>query len=161
MTSEQQEITIDLPKLFNLSANLLVASFQRQSEESLKRLFKELKQGGRVDAGQITAEQSGAVIPVQLQLERSAYKGQFNWPHFSAAVDILLQKLAGEVRKDPQLRELRTLSSPDNREIIFNIPAGIKIGTELNVLMLSVLPCEDSLVVRLLFVDGEQFEGQD
>jgi len=27
--------------------------------------------------------------------------------------------------------------------------------------MLSVLPCEDSLVVRLLFVDGEQFEGQD
>lgn len=161
MTSEQQEITIDLPKLFNLSANLLVASFQRQSEESLKRLFKELKQGGRVDAGQITAEQSGAVIPVQLQLERSAYKGQFNRPHFSAAVDILLQKLAGEVRKDPQLRELRTLSSPDNREIVFNIPAGIKIGTELNVLMLSVLPCEDSLVVRLLFVDGEQFEGQD
>lgn len=161
MTSEQQEITIDLPKLFNLSANLLVASFQRQSEESLKRLFKELKQGGRVDAGQITAEQSGAVIPVQLQLERSAYKGQFNRPHFSAAVDILLQKLAGEVRKDPQLRQLRTLSSPDNREIVFNIPAGIKIGTELNVLMLSVLPCEDSLVVRLLFVDGEQFEGQD
>ncbi len=161
MTSEQQEITIDLPKLFNLSANLLVASFQRQSEENLKRLFKELKQGGRVDAGKITAEQSGAVIPVQLQLERSAYKGQFNLPHFSAAIDMLLQKLAGEVRKDPQLRELRTLSSPDNREIVFNIPAGIKIGTELNVLMLSVLPCEDSLVVRLLFVDGEQFEGQD
>ena len=106
-------------------------------------------------------KQSGAVIPVQLQLERSAYKGQFNLPHFSAAVDMLLQKLAGEVRKDPQLRELRTLSSPDNREIVFNIPAGIKIGTELNVLMLSVLPCEDSLVVRLLFVDGEQFEGQD
>ena len=46
MTSEQQEITIDLPKLFNLSANLLVASFQRQSGENLKRLFKELKQGG-------------------------------------------------------------------------------------------------------------------
>lgn len=158
MTSERQEINIDLPKLFNLSANLLVASFQRQPEEKIKALFKELKQGGQVEAGQLTAEQSGAVIPVQLQIERSEYKGRFNLPNFRAAVDILLQKLAGEVRKDPKLLELRTLSTPNSQEIIFNIPAGIKIGGELNVLMLSVLPCEDSLVVRLLFVDSEQFQ---
>ena len=72
MTSEQQEITIDLPKLFNLSANLLVASFQRQSKENLKRLFKELKQGGRVDAGQITAEQSGAVYNGHTTFEKIA-----------------------------------------------------------------------------------------
>lgn len=156
--TEQQSINIDARKLFNLGANLLVAAFVRQKPEAAKKLFKDLKQGIKVSSGQLTSENSGAVIPIKLELDRSEYRGQFNFPNFDIAIRSLLQKFETEVRKDKELKELRTLTNEANGGVLFNLPSGVEIDGEINVLMMSVEPHDDCLVVRLMFMDPAQFE---
>jgi len=80
--SEEQSMNIDSRKLFNMGVNILVAGFIRQKPEDAKRLFKELKQGNQVQSGELTAKESGMVIPIKLELDRSEYRGQFNYPNF-------------------------------------------------------------------------------
>ena len=69
--SEEQSINIDSRKLFNMGVNILVAGFIRQKPEDAKKLFKELKQGNQVQSGELTAKESGMVIPIKLELDRS------------------------------------------------------------------------------------------
>ena len=155
--TDKQSIDIDVRKLFNLGANLLVAAFINQKPEQAKKLFKELKQGARVNAGELKADSSGAKIPVKLELERSEYRGQFNYPNFEISLKSLLQKFETEARKDKELKDLRTLTNDSNGSILFNLPSGVKIAADVNVLMMSIEPLDDCLVVQLMFMDPEQF----
>ncbi|MDG0969000.1 MAG: hypothetical protein P8Q37_00025 [Porticoccaceae bacterium] len=157
--TEEKSINIDSRKLFNLGVNLLVAGFVRQKPEDTKKLFKDLKQGNIVQSGQLTSEQNNMVIPVKLQLDRSEYKGQFNFPNFEIAVKTMLQKFETEVRKDKDLKDLHTLTNDKTGGLLFNLPTGIKIGNDINVLMMAVEPMEECLVVKLLFMDPAQFEA--
>ena len=155
--TDKQSIDIDTRKLFNLGANLLVAGFINQKPEQAKKLFKDLKQGTRVNAGELKADSSGTIIPVKLELERSEYRGQFNYPNFEISLKSLLQKFETEVRKDKELKDLHTLTNDSNGSILFNLPSGVKIGEDVNVLMMSIEPLDDCLVVQLMFMDPEQF----
>lgn len=157
--TEEKSVKIDSRKLFNMGVNLLVAGFARQSPEDIKKLFKQLKQGDLVQSGQLTSEQNDMVIPVKLQLDRSEYRGQFNFPNFEISVQAMLQKFETEVRKDKELKDLHTLTNETTGGILFNLPTGIKIGDDLNVLMMAVEPTEDSMVVKLMFMDPDQFSS--
>ena len=157
--TEKQSINIDARKLFNLGANLLVAAFVNQKPEDAKKLFKELKQGVKVNSGQLKSDATGAVIPIKLELERSEYRGQFNYLNFEISVKALLQKFETESRKDKELKELRTLTNEANGGILFNLPSGVQIGDDINVLMMSVEPMDDCLVVRLMFMEPDQFNA--
>jgi hypothetical protein len=55
---------------------------------------------------------------------------------------------------------LRTLTNEATGGIVFNLPTGVEIQGNLNVLMLSMEPSADSLAVRLIFVDSTQFQQQ-
>ncbi|RPG90365.1 MAG: hypothetical protein CBD08_004900 [Cellvibrionales bacterium TMED148] len=77
---------------------------------------------------------------------------------FLSCIDVLLQKFSSEVKKNSQICERHTLTNSDNGEIVFNIPAGIRMKDTLNVIMVSVLPAPDHLIVRLLFLNPEQFK---
>lgn len=155
--SENQSVSIDERKLFNLGANMIAAGFFKQKPEDAKKLFKALKQGEAVRGGQLTSEQSSAVIPVMLKLDRSEYRGQFNYPNFEASLRALLQKFETEVRKDKELTNLRTLTNEETGAILFNVPSGIQINDDTNVLMMAVQPGENELVVQLLFMEPDQF----
>ena len=157
--TEQQSIDIDTRKLFNMGANLLVAGFISQKPDAAKKLFKELKQGTSVKSGQLTSEKNNMVIPVKLELERSEYRGQFNYPNFDIALRALLQKFETEVRKDKELKDLRTLTNEATGGVLFNLPSGVRIDDDLNVLMMAVEPKDDCLIVRLMFMEPEQFEA--
>lgn len=157
--TEQQSIDIDTRKLFNMGANLLVAGFINQKPEAAKKLFKELKQGTSIQSGQLTSEKNNMVIPVKLELERSEYRGQFNYPNFDIALRALLQKFETEVRKDKELKDLRTLTNEATGGVLFNLPSGVRIDDNLNVLMMAVEPKDDCLIVRLMFMEPEQFEA--
>jgi len=156
--TDDQSINIDSRKLFNLGVNLLVAGFIRQKPEDAKKLFKDLKQGSQVTSGQLTSEQTGMAIPIKLELDRSEYRGQFNYPNFEASLKTMLQKFETEVRKDKELKDLHTLTNDATGGLLFNIPTGVKIGDDLNVLMMAVEPCEGYLAVKLLFMNPDQFE---
>jgi hypothetical protein len=150
-------INIDAKRLFNLGANLIAAGFMKQKPTDAKKLFKELKQGEAIKGGQLKSEKTGAVIPIKLELQRKAYRGKFNYPNFEICIKALLQKFDTEVRKDKDLKELSTLSNPDNGEILFNLPSGVQIDEDINVLMMAVRPEKDSLIVKLIFMEPEQF----
>lgn len=150
-------INIDAKRLFNLGANLIAAGFMKQKPADAKKLFKELKQGDAIKGGQLKSEKTGAVIPIKLELQRKAYRGKFNYPNFEICIKALLQKFDTEVRKDKDLKELSTLSNPDNGEILFNLPSGVQIDEDINVLMMAVRPEKDSLIVKLIFMEPEQF----
>jgi len=150
-------INVDVRKLFNLGANLIVAGFIKQKPIEAKKLFKELKQGGAIKGGQLKSEKTGAIIPIKLELDRSQYRGQFNYPNFEIAIKALLQKFETEVRKDRELKDLRTLTNETSGEVLFNIPSGVQINEDTNVLMMSVKAQQDSLTVRLMFMEPEQF----
>jgi hypothetical protein len=157
--TEEQSINIDSRKLFNLGVNLLVAGFIRQKPEDAKKLFKELKQGVQISSGQLTSEQTGMVIPIKLELDRSEYRGQFNFPNFEISVKTMLQKFETEVRKDKELKDLHTLTNETTGGLLFNVPTGVKIGEDINVLMMAVDPAGESLVVKLMFMNPEQFQS--
>ncbi|MDA8782472.1 hypothetical protein N9N16_04640 [Porticoccaceae bacterium] len=157
--TEQKTINIDARKLFNMGANLLVAGFVNQKPEAAKKLFKDIKQGAVVQSGQLTSEKDGVVIPIKLELDRSQYRGQFNYPNFEIALKALLNKFETEVRKDKELKDLRTLTNESTGGILFNIPSGVQIGDDVNVLMMSVEPVDEALVVRLMFMEPEQFQA--
>jgi hypothetical protein len=150
-------INIDAKRLFNLGANLIAAGFMKQKPTDAKKLFKELKQGEAIKGGQLKSEKTGAVIPIKLELQRKAYRGKFNYPNFEICIKALLQKFDTEVRKDKDLKGLSTLSNPDNGEILFNLPSGVQIDENINVLMMAVRPEKDSLIVKLIFMEPEQF----
>lgn len=156
--TDDQSINIDSRKLFNLGVNLLIAGFIRQKPEDAKKLFKDLKQGSQVTSGQLTSEQTGMAIPIKLELDRSEYRGQFNYPNFEASLKTMLQKFETEVRKDKELKDLHTLTNDATGGLLFNIPTGVKIGDDLNVLMMAVEPSEDYLAVKLLFMNPDQFK---
>jgi hypothetical protein len=156
--TDDQSINIDSRKLFNLGVNLLIAGFIRQKPEDAKKLFKDLKQGSQVTSGQLTSEQTGMAIPIKLELDRSEYRGQFNYPNFEASLKTMLQKFETEVRKDKELKDLHTLTNDATGGLLFNIPTGVKIGNDMNVLMMAVEPSEGYLVVKLLFMNPDQFK---
>ena len=157
--TEEKSINIDSRKLFNIGVNLLVAGFIRQKPEDAKKLFKELKQGVQISSGQLTSEQTGMVIPIKLELDRSEYRGQFNFPNFEISVKTMLQKFETEVRKDKELKDLHTLTNETTGGLLFNVPTGVKIGEDINVLMMAVEPAGESLVVKLMFMNPEQFQS--
>ena len=73
----------------------------------------------------------------------------------------MLQKFQTEVRKDKELKELRTLTNEATGGIVFNLPSGVEIQGNVNVMMMAMEPSTESLVVRLMFVDAAQFQKQD
>ena len=156
MTAEQT-INIDPRRLFNLGANLIAAGFIKQTANEAKKLFKDLKKGGTLKGGQIKSEKSGQVIPIMLELDRKQYRGKFNFPNFDVAVRSLLQKFDTESRKDRKLKELRTLTNKDSGEVLFNLPSGVSIDGDINVLMRAVKPQNDCITVRLVFMEPEPF----
>ena len=72
----------------------------------------------------------------------------------------MLQKFENEARRDPELKDLRTLTNQETGGILFNIPCGMQIGDDLNVLMMAAEPLDNSLVVKLMFMDPDQFQDK-
>jgi len=90
-------------------------------------------------------------------MDRKEFRGQFSFPNFDVSIRALLQKLETEVRKDKELKTLRTLTNPDNGEVLFNIPSGLSIDDNINVLMMAVKPESDCIIVKLAFMEPEPF----
>ena len=153
----EQNINIDPRRLFNIGGNLIVAGFIKQNSSDAKKLFKQLKQGETLRGGQLKSDKTGEVIPIKIEIDRALYCGQFNFPNFDVALRALLQKFETEARKDKELKTLRTLTNQETGEVLFNIPSGVQIDGDINVLMMAVKPQADCITVRLVFMEPEPF----
>ena len=153
----EQNINVDPRKLFNIGVNLIVAGFIKQNPNDAKKLFKQLKQGEVLQGGQLRSDKTGEVVPIKIEIDKAQYSGQFNFPNFDVALRALLQKFETEARKDKELKTLRTLTNQDTGEVLFNIPSGVQIDGDINVLMMAVKPQTDCIIVRLVFMEPEPF----
>ena len=158
--TDTETVNIDKQKLFNLAANLLVA-FIQQPPEQAKMVFKQLKQETVIKSGELTSEKTGTKIDVKLELDRKEFQGSFNFPSFDHAIRALVMKFQTEARKDKELKEVQTLTNESTGGLLFNLPAGIEIDGQMNVLMAAVEPMVDAVVVKLIFVDPAQFETSE
>ena len=68
MTEKTEALELNLSQLFNLTANLLIASFQRQSAEKVETIYRELSQGNRVEAGHLKAQDNENSVAVYLSI---------------------------------------------------------------------------------------------
>lgn len=159
--SAPDNFTIDVRKLFNMSVNLLAAGFFKQKPDDAKGLYKQLKDGKRVKAGALTNNQNGQKVQVSLELDRSEFNGSFNYPNFQAALRALLQRCETHGRKDPELKTLRTLQNEKSGGVLFNLPGVVETNGQLNVLMAAIEPGKEGMVLRLMFMDPEQFIQRD
>ena len=159
--ANQTNFTIDVRKLFNMSANLLAAGFFKQKPDQAKALYKQLKDGKQVKAGELTNSQNGGKLPVTLELDRSEFIGPFNYPNFQASLRALLQRFETHGRKDPELKTLRTLQNEKSGGVLFNLPGVIEIDNQINVLMAAIEPSKNGMTLRLIFMDPEQFIQRD
>lgn len=159
--NNESHFTIDVRKLFNMSANLLAAGFFKQKSDDAKALYKQLKDGKQVKAGALTNNQNGNKLAVALELDRSEFNGPFNFPNFQNALRALLQRYETHGRKDPELKTLRTLKNGKTGGILFNLPGVIETNGQLNVLMAAIEPSKTGMVLRLMFMDPEQFIQPD
>ena len=71
----------------------------------------------------------------------------------------MLEKFETEARKDKELKDLRTLTNETTGGLLFNLPSGVQIGADLNVLMMAVEPLNEHLIVKLMFMNPEQFQA--
>ena len=97
------------------------------------------------------------MIPIKLQLDRKEFRGQFNFPNFDVSVRALLQKFDTEARKDKELKTLQALTNQETGEVLFNLPSGLSIDDNINVLMMAVHPQNDCIIVKLMFMEPEPF----
>ena len=158
--SEEQGINLDSRKLFELAANILAGGFLKKDQVAAKQLFKDVKQGKNIIAAHLTSD-TGTKIPVKLELDRSAYIGQFNYPNFMLCLNALLQRCQVLARKDPQLQNLRTRPNEATGGILFNIAGPGQVDEHVNLLMMAVEPENNGLTLRLMFIDTDQFEQNE
>ena len=94
MTENTQALELSPTKLFNLCANLLIASFQRQNASDIGELYKKLSDGNRVETGQLKAQDIENSVAVYLELDHSEFVGKLTQQTFLSCIDILLQKIS-------------------------------------------------------------------
>ena len=63
-----------------------------------------------------------------------------------------MQRFQTEARKDKELKEVQTLTNENTGGLLFNLPAGIEIDGQMNVLMVAVEPLVDAWWLSLFLL---------
>lgn len=157
-SGQETQFKVELPKVLDLGCGILLRAISKAPKLRAKELFKRLKQGEKVFLGDITV---GGRLKLKLNLTLNAkeYVGPgFNLEVFRASVDQLLKKVA------PRLRSKQNLNIRSNEDgvVLFDIPAGIRVKGQLNVMMLFMeLNKVGEITMRLSYMDPEHFQVKE
>ncbi len=151
---DNQQLKVELPKVLDLGCGILLRIVLKAEKQRSKELFKRLKSGEKVFLGEITV---GGQLKIKLNLSLNSkdFVGPgFNNDVFKASVDQLLKKIA------PRLRAKQDLNIRTNQEgaILFDIPAGIRVKGQLNVMMMFMeLATPGEINMSLTYMKPESF----
>ncbi len=151
---DNQQLKVELPKVLDLGCGILLRIILKAEKARSKELFKRLKSGEKVFLGEITV---GGQLKIKLNLRLNAkdFVGPgFNNDVFKASVDQLLKKIAPRLRSKQELN----IRSNQTGTVLFDIPAGIRVKNQLNVMMMFMeLSSPGEINMSLAYMNPESF----
>ncbi|MCV6614019.1 MAG: hypothetical protein OIF35_03505 [Cellvibrionaceae bacterium] len=165
----QRNFQLNLVQVADLSCRILHQIFVKQPKDKAKAALKDLKAGKGLGVGTLTlsasnketGEEQKLELPLKIKLDYREFRGPFNFPSFEASVRALVQIIAQTLEAKGDLNILTEQSSD---AALLHLPGVIQDSEgRYNVMVMVVEPLKArdgkmSLVVKLLYVDPDQYE---
>lgn len=153
--TEKTDIDLNMVELVGLAANILDTLFIKASKNEGKPIFKDIKQGKQYPLGSITI-QNKIESRLYLELDYSEFCGPgFNFDAFVLALKGILSQVSQQFKMQGNLN----LMSSDTGAVMIHLPGIIKIGEQINVMVLSFeLGTLQEVGVKLMFIEPGQYD---
>ncbi|GIX30835.1 MAG: hypothetical protein KatS3mg124_1307 [Porticoccaceae bacterium] len=152
-------LQIRIEHLLALAVQGLDQALLRAPKARARRLYKELREGRTVDFGTLTAsDRRFPPVRLKLALDHSQFVGFLTLPLFRQALADLLRGLATRLSRR---EEIRLFEAEGGGEVIAFVPGLVGDGHHLNVLVLGIVPGPSQAVLKLQFLDPDQFRRRD
>jgi hypothetical protein len=158
MTAAPKQPTINIDQLLTLSLNALDHYFFKSHKEKARKLYKEIAAGDAVEFASLTF--NDAKIPpikVKLCLDHQEYKGHLTFHMFKSALQLMMRNIAGRLQKK---KDLNIFTSKETGEVIVHLPGVIQDRENINVLVLGIAPSRQTALIKLQFLDSDQFKKE-
>jgi len=163
------QLKINMVQVLDMGCGILHQMFIRESVNKSKALLKELKQGKKIsvgaltlnpkakDGGEVPTDVPGLEIPLSVALDYSEYRGPgFSHPVFIEALSGMLHQIVTAMRAK---KDLNILTS-ESGSMLVHKPGVVQLDGQFNVMLLALEPSvNNSMVMKLMFVDPEQYES--
>lgn len=153
--AQEQQLSLNIPEVVNLACNVLHGGFIAKGDEHGKKLFKDLKDSDKLNAGTMTL--GGKLeLALTISLDKKEFCGQFGYPVFKAGLQAMLQNIGKTINERGDLNYLTS----DTGNIMIHKPGVVEKGGEYNVLVLVIMPkANRELNVCLTYIDPNQYES--
>lgn len=165
MTSDGKTQALNVDQFVTFSVKALDRSFLQATKEKARKLFKAIAEGQSVEVGALTVQgDKQNPLPIKLALDHSEYKGHLTFHIFKIALDLMLNNIVTRLRAK---RDLNILTNADRGELIVHLPGVVEDRGHVNMLVLGLVFAKQSAVIKLQFIDTDQFlesghaSGQD
>lgn len=158
---QKAQLNINLAEVLDISAGILNTAFIKAPQEKAKLLFKEIKGGKHYPMGSLTFGKQ-LKVDYKLALDYSEFVGAgFNFAVFQAALFDLLHRIHGKMSAKQQVDFLT-----GEQGVVINLPGVVQVnhkdGEQANILFMALdFPSPKEFILRLMFVDPEQFRRSD
>ncbi|MFA5632865.1 MAG: hypothetical protein WC997_15275 [Porticoccaceae bacterium] len=152
-SATQPVIAVD--QLLTLALNALDNYFFRSHKEKARKLYKEIAAGDAVEIATLTFKEAGqGQVKLKLALDHSQYKGHITFHMFKLALQQTLRNIAGKLSKK---QDLNLFTSEETAEVIVHLPGIIRDRDNINVMVLGIHPQRNVALIKLQFLDSDQF----
>ena len=149
---------LDMSQFLTVAVNALDSYFFRAPKEKARRLYKDIAEGDAVGVATLSfGENKEQTVRLKLSLDQSEFRGHLTFHLFQQALDMLLKNLAGRIQNK---QDLNIFTSEETSEILVHIPGLVEDGGNVNVLVLGLAPVRGGALIKLQFLDPEQFKKQ-
>mgnify|MGYP000598552498 FL=1 len=155
------QLNINLAEVLDISAGILNNAFIKAPKDNAKLLFKEIKGGKHYPMGNLTFGKQ-LTVEYKLAFDYSEFVGAgFNFDIFQAALFNLLHRIHEKMSAKEKVDFLTGENS-----VVINLPGVVqsnhKEGEQYNVMFMALdFPSPEQFILRLMFVDPEQFRRSD
>lgn len=160
MTTSTTKPRIDMAQFLTLSVNTLHNYFFNVPKEKSRRLYKEIAAGESVGIATLTVgdnKESGSKengIKLKLCLDQSEFKGHLTFHLFQGALGMMLRNIADKIQRKA---DLNIFTSSETGEILIHLPGLVEDRGHLNVLVMGIAPSKTGALIKLQFLDSDQF----
>lgn len=160
MTTSTTKPRIDMGQFLTLSVNTLHNYFFEVPKDKSRRLYKEIAAGDAVGIATLTvgnnkepgSKENG--IKLKLCLDQSEYKGHLTFHLFQGALGMMLRNIADKIQRKA---DLNIFTSEATGEILIHLPGLVEDRGHLNVLVMGIAPSKTGALIKLQFLDSDQF----
>lgn len=156
MATKDVKTQIGIDQLLTLSLQGLDGLFFKAHKEKAKKLYKEIHEGRVVNFGSLNFKDNQLLpIKLKLSLDYSQFVGHLTFHVFKVALQQTLRHVAQKLEKHA---DLNIFTADASDEIVVLTPGIIQQGDIVNVMAIGITPSSQAAIVKLQFLDPEQFK---